>query len=59
MMVKNQTESRFLVQNVCYSNGLSSHVTLPFEYRTPILSGIQVFGIQMVTVVEFVDKRVN
>ena len=25
-------------------------MTLPFEYRTPILSGIQVFGIQMVTV---------
>ena len=33
------------------SNGLQSHVTLPFEYRTPVLSGILVCGIQMVTVV--------
>ena len=48
-----------MVQNVRYTNGLPSHMILPFEYRTPILSGIQVFGIQMVTVVEFVDKRVN
>ena len=24
-----------------YSNGPPSHVTLPFEYQTPILSGIQ------------------
>ena len=42
-----------MVQNVRYSNGPPSHVTLPFEYRTPILPGIQmnlVFGIQMVTV---------
>ena len=31
----------FIVQNVWYLNGLPSHVTLPFEYRTPILSGIQ------------------
>ena len=34
--------------NVQYSNG-PSHMTLPFEYPTLILSGIQVFGIQMVT----------
>ena len=40
-----------MVQNVQYSNGPPSHVTLPFECRTPILSCIQVFGIQMVTVV--------
>ena len=52
-------KSLFMVQNVRYTNGLPSHMILPFEYRTPILSGIQVFGIQMVTVVEFVDKRVN
>ena len=39
-----------MVQNVRYLNGLPSHVTLPFEYLTPILSSIQVFGIQMVTV---------
>ena len=38
-------------------NSPPSHMTLPLEYRTPILSGIQdessiqVFGIQMVTVV--------
>ena len=40
-----------MVQNVRYLNGPPSHVTLPFEYRTPTLSGIQVFGIQMVTVI--------
>ena len=46
---ENQTEkSLFRVQNVWYSTGLPSHVTLPFEYLTPILSSIQVFGIQMV-----------
>ena len=42
-----------MVQNVLYLNDLPSHVTLPFEYWTPILSGIQmnqVFSIQMVTV---------
>ena len=32
----------FMVQNVRYSNGLLSQMTLPFEYRTPQLSGIQV-----------------
>ena len=44
---------KLMVQNVHYLNGLPSQVTLPFEYRTPILSSIQmnlVFGIQMVTV---------
>ena len=39
----------FMVQNVRYLNGPPSHMTLSYEYRTPILSGIQVFGIQMVT----------
>ena len=39
-----------MVQNVQYSNGLPSHMTLLFEYQTPILSGIQMFGVQMVTV---------
>ena len=29
------------VQNVQYSNGPPSHMTLPFEYRTSILSSIQ------------------
>ena len=48
---ENQTEKGlFMVQNVWYLNGLQSHVTLLFEYPTPMLSGIQVFGIQMVTV---------
>ena len=31
----------YVVQNVWYSNGPPSHVTLTFEYRTPILSDIQ------------------
>ena len=35
-----------MVQNVRYSNGLQSQVTLPFEYQTLLLSGIQ-----MVTVI--------
>ena len=55
----------FMVQNVRYSNGPPSHVTLPFEYGTPILpysdeSGIQVFGIKMVTVkrVESICKKI-
>ena len=38
-----------MVQNVYYSNGLPSHMTFPFEFRTPILSGIQMN--QVVTVV--------
>ena len=38
-----------MVQNVRYLNGLPSHKTIPFEYRTSILSGIQVLGIQLVT----------
>ena len=37
--------------NVKYLNSSPSHTTLPFEYRTPKLSGIQVFGIQSITVV--------
>ena len=44
-------KSLFMVKNVWYySNGPPNHMTLPFEYRTPILPGIQVFDIQMVTV---------
>ena len=39
-----------MVQNVRYSNGPPSHVTVLFEYRVPMMSGIQVSGIQMVTV---------
>ena len=38
-------------------NGLPNHVTLPFEYQTPIMFGIQmylVFSIQIVTVVGLV-----
>ena len=31
----------FVVQNVGYSNGPQSHMTLPFEYQTPIQSNIQ------------------
>ena len=31
-------KSLLMVENVQYSNGLPSHMTLPFEYRTPILS---------------------
>ena len=41
-----------MAQNVLYSNGQPSPVTLPFEYW--ILSGIQVSGIQIVTVTVFV-----
>ena len=40
-----------MVQNAWYSNGPPSHLALPFEYQTSILSGISmnpVFGIQMV-----------
>ena len=36
------------VQN--YSNGLPIRVTSPFEYWTPIVSGILLSGIGMVTV---------
>ena len=44
---KNQTEKKpGNGPNVRYSNGLPSQPTLPFENRTPFLSGIQ-----MVTVV--------
>ena len=48
--------------NVRYLNGPPSHATLPFEYRTPILSqysdesGIQVLGIHMVTVPDIQNK---
>ena len=42
MWSENLTEkSLFMVQNVRYSNVPPSHVTLPFEYRTPILFSIQ------------------
>ena len=34
-----------------FFNGPPSYVTLPFEYRTPTLTGIQVFSIQVVTVI--------
>ena len=34
-------KSLFIIQSVQYLNGLPSHKTLPFEYRIPILSGIQ------------------
>ena len=46
-----------MVQNVHYANGPPSYMTFPFEYWTPILSGIQVFGIQMVIVVEFGEPQ--
>ena len=39
--LKTDRESLFMVQNVWYSNGPPSHVTLTFEYPTPILSGMQ------------------
>ena len=38
-----------MVQNVWYSNSRVSHVNLTFEYKTPTLSGVQGFNIQMVT----------
>ena len=39
---ENRTEkSLFIVLDVQYLNGPPSHVTLPFEYWTSILSGIQ------------------
>ena len=40
----------FMVQNVQYSNSPPSHVTLPFEYRTHILSGIQLNPVFMCSV---------
>ena len=43
--LKTRLETLFMVQNVRYSNGQPSHVTLPFEYHTPIM-----YGIQMATV---------
>ena len=36
-------KSLFMFQNVRYLNGWPSHVTLLFEYQTPILFSIQVF----------------
>ena len=48
---ENRTEkSLSMVLNVQYLNGPPRNVTFPFEHQTPTLSGIQVFGIQMVTV---------
>ena len=46
-----------MVQNVQYLRGLPSHVTLPFEYWKPILSGIQVCSIQMVSVFCILGRR--
>ena len=34
-------KSLIMVQNVRYLNDPPSHMTFPFEYQTPILSGIQ------------------
>ena len=49
---ENRTEKIMsLVQNV-----LQSHVILTFEYRTPILSNIQVFDIHMVTEMYSISK---
>ena len=42
MVVRKPTEkSLLMVQNVQYLNGPPSDVTLPFEYRAPILSSVQ------------------
>ena len=49
----NIISSWFMVQNVPYWNGPPSHMTLPFEYQTSLLSGIRVFSIQIVTVYIF------
>ena len=46
-----------MVQNVRYSNGPPSLMTLPFEYLTTKLSGIQVFGIQMVTIFDLLGFK--
>ena len=49
-------KSLFMVQN---PNGWLSHVTLPFEYQTPKVSGIRVSSnIRMVTVEFIQDKLV-
>ena len=48
-----------MVQHVWYLNGSPSHMTLPFEYWTPTLSGIQVFSIQMITVILKFQNRVT
>ena len=41
----------FMVQNIRYLNGRPSHMTIPFDYRTPEVSGIEssiwMYGIQM------------
>ena len=42
----------FMVHYVRYLNSQPSHVTLLFEYQTPTLSSIQVFRVQMVTVLD-------
>ena len=39
--LKTGLQKLFVVQNIWYSNVQPSHVTLTFEYQTPILSGIQ------------------
>ena len=43
-------KSLIMVQNVLYLSGPPSHVTLPFEYSTPILSGIQMNPVFMSSV---------
>ena len=44
------THLLYLQKNVWYLNGPPSHVTSPFEYPMPIVSGIQTSGTKMVTV---------
>ena len=53
--IQKQNQYR-VIQDGRYSNGMPSHETLPFECWTPILSCIQVFGIQMVTVFDLETK---
>ena len=40
----------FMVQNIWHSNGLPSLMTLPFEYRTPILTGIRMVTVLTILV---------
>ena len=51
---KRDWKSLLMVQNVRYLNCPPSHVTVPFEYPSPILLSIQVFSIQMVIVYTYI-----
>ena len=45
--MKTGLKSLSMVQNDQYLNGPPRHVTLSFDYRTPILSGIQMVTVSL------------